>query len=70
MDLRRLLNTAYVAIVSGMDDDGREQFDESLNGPTMPDVDHRGRRVLKRPARAGSGATASAADLASVIGGP
>lgn len=70
MDLRRLLNTAYAAIVSNMDDDKREAFDESLAGETQPTVDHRGRPILRRPSRPGSGATASGADFASVMGGP
>lgn len=67
MDLRRLLNASYAAIVSGMDDDGRERFDESLNGPTAPAVDHRGRPIIKRPATAGRGMTATGADLVSVM---
>jgi hypothetical protein len=69
MDLRRLLNTTYAAIVSGMDEDGVRVFDESLNGPAVPAVDHRGRPLLKRPAPPGRGMTATGADLASVMGG-
>jgi hypothetical protein len=68
MTMRRALNTLYAAIVEGMDEAERAKFDSDLEGPVLPEVDHRGRPILRRPSRPGAGATASPADLASVMG--
>jgi hypothetical protein len=67
MTLRRALNTLYAAIVENMDEAERERFDSDLEGPVLPEYDHRGRKILRRPSLAGSRATASAADIASVV---
>lgn len=63
MDLRSLLNVAYMAIVGSMSDEDREQFDRDLVGEIEPTVDHRGRPILRRPSQATTGAPRELAEF-------
>ncbi len=51
MTMRRALNTLYAAVVESMDEEERAKFDADLEGPVTPAVDHRGRRIIRRPSQ-------------------